>query len=92
MLEPHYFYLCHDPDAGWVLHKKGCYVLEFEEEKRFIGSLYTVHQALTVARIHHPQIACCRDCLLDKGRSKRTPVNKENNLIPSRHFDDDQKK
>jgi hypothetical protein len=36
-----------------MMTKKGCYVLEFEEEKRFIGSLYTVHQALTVARIHH---------------------------------------
>ena len=90
MLEPHYFYLCHDPDAGWVLHKKAVTYWNLRK-KRFIGSLYTVHQALTVARIHHPQIACCRDCLLDKGRSKerRLIKRKSDSLSP---FDDDAKK
>lgn len=94
MLEPCYFYLCPDPDDGWILHKKGCYVLEFEEEKLFIGSLYTAQQALTVARIRCSPVVYCSDCLINKSHRqlKKSAPQKAKSVIAQRHFNDDKKK
>ncbi|QDY43845.1 hypothetical protein D8B20_18100 (plasmid) [Candidatus Pantoea soli] len=93
MLKSHYFYLCPDADGSWVLHKKGCSVLTGKREKRFIGSLYTTHQALAVARVHQTRVICCSDCLTSSERPapRQAETQRKKAPVPLRHYGNERK-
>jgi hypothetical protein len=57
-----YYYLVstrHD----WVLHKKGCDSLYREKNKLFIGTLYTDHQAVGIAKQRVSEFSLCQYCI-----------------------------
>ncbi|MDJ0091188.1 hypothetical protein [Pantoea allii] len=63
MLKSSYYYVCPYTRGGWIIHKEGCIHLDNGRGREFIGSLYTRQQALTVAKIHHPDVILCTACL-----------------------------
>ncbi|KGD82531.1 hypothetical protein C7434_0999 [Pantoea sp. PNA 14-12] len=63
MLKSSYYYVCPYNRSGWIIHKEGCVHLYNSRGREFIGSLYSRQQALTVAKIHHPEAILCTVCL-----------------------------
>ncbi|WP_210523536.1 hypothetical protein [Pantoea ananatis] len=86
MLKSSYYYVCPFTRGGWIIHKEGCSQLDNSRGSEFIGSLNTRQQALTVAKIHHPDAILCTACLSPfvcptAGRS----LASRNRAMPTRH-------
>ena len=62
MPQPKRYYICPDEQGNWALHRKGCLAIDETKSKVFVGSLYTDHQAIAVAKIHKPRAVSCTIC------------------------------
>ncbi|WP_333715601.1 hypothetical protein [Pantoea eucrina] len=57
------FYVSDHFPSGLLLHRIDCPQLPSIEERTFIGSCYTLNQALTVAGIHFAGVKVCPFCI-----------------------------
>jgi len=63
MLTAQKYYVSDHHENGVLLHRAGCDLLPGAIDSRtFIGTCYTVHQALTVAAVHYRGVKPCPIC------------------------------
>lgn len=70
MSKPICYYLNPEATGGPTLHKKGCVILEQGEPRIFLGSIYALHQAITLAKRHCSTICICRYCLGNRSMNR----------------------
>ncbi len=58
----YYVTISTDPDNYHFLHRKGCKRLPGKDELIFIGTLYNLSQALSIARINFKKVKPCIKC------------------------------
>lgn len=64
MLKARKYYVCVNGDNGALLHCEGCNLIpKAIDDRTFIGTCYTVNQALTVAIINRNNVNLCPVCL-----------------------------
>lgn len=64
MLKAKKYFVGNHHDNGFQLHCEGCKLIPVAKEQRtFIGTCYTVNQAMTVALVHHRKVKRCSLCL-----------------------------
>jgi len=69
MLKAKKYYVGNHEDNGLLLHCEGCNLIpESIKRRRFIGTCYTVNQAMTVALVHHRDVKRCPACLQVQGK------------------------
>lgn len=78
-----YYYLTvsTDQENYHYLHRKLCKRIPAKEDPIFIGTLYTLNQALSVARINFKKVKPCVKCCIHYS----APVNHEK-VRPVHHF------
>lgn len=88
MLKPSFYYLLKNAINGnWVIHQAGCVNLPADVNRIFLGSLYTKGQAVTVAKIHHPDATQCPLCLNNFNHARKKPAFGLTNCpTPIRHL------
>lgn len=72
MNQPIYYYLCPEATGGATLHKKGCFILQHGDPRIFLGTIYTLNQAISLAKRHRPSVHLCRYCLGDKRMNRES--------------------
>lgn len=72
------FYVSDHSTGGLLLHRMDCPQLPSETRRAFIGSCYTINQALSVARISYTGVMACPFCV---SKPDIKSVKSEANLV-----------
>ena len=78
-----YFYVNTAPDDNGYhyLHRQGCKHMPDKKDALFIGTLYTLNQGLTIARMSFKKVKPCIKCCI-RHSATRMPAN----VQPVHHF------